>query len=252
MIKLNEHQDRASLSLSFGLEFEDLYQNESSKRIDGIFLDELGQAAPSLRDRLLRARADSTALTPKQHSELIIELAPYLEDFIGRLFGIEAQLSRLQARHSQLAPLYSVKRRFVQRKALTGYTEERAAEIDGYATTSELQTLIQEPLTEFSFAQHVARWLENEAEYAQQLQIAARYAAWATLSPQGKAKHRNGVLFKTPHKLDMQHLVPAEPIAVDGLVRLELNSDHWRLREGFQLTDPGTDLTGALDQAHYC
>ena len=252
VIKPNEHQDRASLSLSFGLEFEDLYQNESSKRIDGIFLDELGQAAPSLRDRLLRARADSTALTPKQHSELIIELAPYLEDFIGRLFGIEAQLSRLQARHSQLAPLYSVKRRFVQRKALTGYTEERAAEIDGYATTSELQTLIQEPLTEFSFAQHVARWLENEAEYAQQLQIAARYAAWATLSPQGKAKHRNGVLFKTPHKLDMQHLVPAEPIAVDGLVRLELNSDHWRLREGFQLTDPGTDLTGALDQAHYC
>ena len=35
-----------------------------------------------------------------------------------------------------------------------------------------------------------------------------------------------------------------KPLAADGLVRLELNSDHWRHREGFQLTDAGTDLTG--------
>ncbi|MFL6463397.1 MAG: FAD-dependent oxidoreductase [Bryobacteraceae bacterium] len=252
MIKLDKNQDQASLSLPFGLEFEDLYQNESLRRIDGIFIDELGQAAPSMRDRLLAARTNPTSLSPKQHSELIIELAPYLEDFLGQLFGIQTELSRLQARHSELAPLYSVKRRFVQRKALTGYTEERAEKIDGYAVASELETLIQEPLTELSFAIHVARWLENEAEYSQQLQTATLYAAWATLSPQGKAKHRSGVLFKTPHKLDMQHLVPAEAVAVDGLVRLELTSDHWRLREGFQLTDPGTDLTGALDQAHYC
>src|SRR6185437_11331572 len=43
-----------------------------------------------------------------------------------------------------------------------------------------------------------------------------------------------------------------QQVAGDGLVRLELGSDHWRHREGFQLTDAGTDLTGALDQAHYC
>jgi len=60
------------------------------------------------------------------------------------------------------------------------------------------------------------------------------------------------VLFKTPHKLDMHHLVPAEAVANDGLVQLQFSSDHWRHREGFQLTDPGTDLTGALDHAHYC
>ena len=40
--------------------------------------------------------------------------------------------------------------------------------------------------------------------------------------------------------------------AQNGLVTLELSSDHWRHREGFELTDPGTDLTGALDQANYC
>src|SRR5581483_7534982 len=121
-----------------------------------------------------------------------------------------------------------------------------------FSTGAELETLLQEPLTESSFANHVARWLETEAEHAQHLQLAAQYAAWATLSPQGKAKHGEGILFKIPHKLNYHHLVPVQPVVSDGLVRLELSSDHWRLREGFQLTDPGTDLTGALDQAHYC
>jgi hypothetical protein len=50
----------------------------------------------------------------------------------------------------------------------------------------------------------------------------------------------------------MYHLVPADEVAHNGLVQLQFGPDHWRTREGFQLTDAGTDLTGALDQAHYC
>ena len=107
-----------------------------------------------------------------------------------------------------------------------------------------------EPLTERSFADHVARWLEAESEHAEPLRLAALYAAWATLTPEGKAKHHSGVLFKTPHKLDMHHLVPRRSRSKrSGLVQLQFSPDHWRHREGFQLTDAGTDLTGALDQA---
>jgi len=241
----------SSLHLPFGLTFEDLYAREGLLKLDAIFLEEIRQAAPQLWERLLAARKEPHSLAPKQHSELIIELAPHLEDFLAQLFGIEAELRQLQARHNELAPLYSVKRRFVQRKALTGYTVERASEIDGAAVAAQLETLMQEPLTEMSFARHVSRWLEAEAEHTQQLQLAAQYAAWATLSPEGKAKHKKGVLFKTPHKLDPYHLIPVHQVG-DGLVRLELSSEHWRQRDGFQLTDPGMDLTGALDQAYYC
>ncbi len=237
------------LALPFGLAFEDLYRREGLIKLDALFLEQL---PASLSQRLRAARENLSTLTAKQQSELIIELAPYLEDFLGHLFGIERQLRELQARHSELAPLFSVKRRFVQRKALTGYTEEKASAIDGFALEAELEALIEEPLTERSFAEHVARWLEAEAEHTKQLGLAAQYAAWATLSPQGKAKHKRGVLFKVPHKLDYYHLVPVQPVVEDGLVRLELSSDHWRHREGFQLTDAGTDLRGALDQAYYC
>ncbi len=250
--KAKQTWDRSDLSLPFGLAFEDLYKRDGLLHLDAAFVAQLRESCQPLHARLLSARDNPASLDAKQTSELIIELAPYLEDFIGQLFGIEPELRELQFRHSELAPLYSVKRRFVQRKALTGYTPERAAEIDGFAVAAELETLIEEPLTERSFANHVARWLQAETDHAEHLKLAILYAAWATLSPQGKAKHARGVLFKTPHKLDYYHLIPVQPVTNDGLVRLELTSDHWRHREGFQLTDPGADLTAALDQAHYC
>jgi NADPH-dependent glutamate synthase beta subunit-like oxidoreductase len=59
-------------------------------------------------------------------------------------------------------------------------------------------------------------------------------------------------LFKTPHKLDFARLVPVETLTDSGAAMLRLPPDHWRERRGFELTDAGMDLVGALDQAHYC
>ncbi|MEA2754187.1 MAG: hypothetical protein QOJ54_476, partial [Aliidongia sp.] len=75
---------------------------------------------------------------------------------------------------------------------------------------------------------------------------------WATLSAEGHRKHRRGVLFKVPHKLDAAHLVPVETETIDGVTMQRLPRAHWRRREGFGLTDHGMDLNGALDQANYC
>ncbi len=96
------------------------------------------------------------------------------------------------------------------------------------------------------------RWLDEEATHAEALDEAARYAAWALHAPAGRARHAKGVLFKVPHRLDMQHLVPVETIVVQGVTMLRLPEHEWRQREGFALTDAGIDLTGALDQANYC
>ena len=54
----------------------------------------------------------------KDESDLLVALAPHVEDFLARLFGIEAEARALAERHNELAPLYSVKRLFVQRRAL--------------------------------------------------------------------------------------------------------------------------------------
>ena len=252
MNKSTDTRSHRALSLSFGFSFGDLYNRDALARLDGVFLAHLGESAPDLHGQLLAARENPAGLALKQQSELIIALAPHLEDFIGRLFGIDKALRELQARHNELAPLYSVKRKFIHKKALTGYTPEKASLIDGFAIAAELEAFLLEPLTERSYADHVARWMEDESAHAEALRLAALYAAWAVLTPEGKATHRKGILFKQPHKLDMMHLVPTVPTETHGLVQLQFRPEQWRKREGFQLTDAGTDLTGALDQAHYC
>src|SRR5205807_10173178 len=79
-----------------------------------------------------------------------------------------------------------------------------------------------------------------------------RYAAWAVSTPAGHHRHGAGVLFKAPRKIDPLHLVPLTTVERHGVPTFELPPEHRRHREGFALTDHGTDLVGALDQANYC
>jgi NADPH-dependent glutamate synthase beta subunit-like oxidoreductase/NAD(P)H-flavin reductase len=221
-------------------------------RLDRVFLAHLRHASAELHQRLVVARGDPSSLTEKARSELMIELARYLEDFLAEQFGIAQEVAELQARHHELAPLYAIKRKFVQRKAISGVASEQAAEIDGDLLARELEKRFDAPLTERVFAERVSQWLEREPEFAAKIGLAARYAAWAALTPDGRAKHKKGILFKTPHKLDFARLVPVETLTESGAAMLRLPPDRWRERRGFKLTDAGMDLADALDQAHYC
>jgi NADPH-dependent glutamate synthase beta subunit-like oxidoreductase/NAD(P)H-flavin reductase len=241
-----------SLSLSFGFSFPDLYRREGLERIDSRFLEHLRASDPGLEAKLLAARQNPDSLQPKQTSELLLSLAPHLEDFLGELFGISPEIHALQGKHHHLAPLYSAKRRFVQRKALTGVTKDQAAAIDPEAARAALEAVLGGSLTEPLFAEKVSKWLDDEANHKPELAVAARYTQWAMLTPEGQEYHHHGVLFKTPHKLDMLHLVPVETIERDKLVQVRLPEKRHRHREGFGLTDPGMDLKAALDHANYC
>jgi NADPH-dependent glutamate synthase beta subunit-like oxidoreductase/NAD(P)H-flavin reductase len=238
--------------VGFGLQFEDLYARAGLLRLDAAFLDQLLKSAPGLHVQLIDARANPRARTDKERSELIIALAPHVEDFLGELFGITNEVQALEARHNEFAPFFAFKRKFIQKRAISGVTAEQAETIDGPGLARELATIFSEPLTERSFFAHVSRWLEHEAEHTELIQTAARYAAWAALAHAGREKHRHDVLFKVAHKLDQIHLVPVETFDEGGVAKLRLPEEDWRRREGFRLTDSGMALEGALDQANYC
>src|SRR5262249_22405858 len=174
------------MHLGFGIRFSDLYEREGLARVDAAFLDFLAQGDAVLRDRLVAARANPPAA--KEESDLLVAAAPHVEDFIAQVFGIEAEAQALAAKHHELAPLYSVKRLFVQRRAKHRVKPEDAR-LDGFEFTTELD-----------FARQVTEWMKDEAAHAAQLEAAARYAAWAATTPEGKAKHHHGVLFKAPRK----------------------------------------------------
>jgi len=235
-----------------GLRFDDLYRREGLVALDRRFLDELTRRDPALAEHLSRARAETAALAPRAESELLLALAPHLDHFIGWLFGIERELAALSGRHLELAPLLTVKRLFVQRKAMHKYKLDAAAKLDGPALAARLEAAMGEPLTELAFARHVTRWQEQEASSAETIELALQYAAWAAHTAEGRALHRDGVLFKAPHKLEPSRLVPVRTDTTRGFPDHGFETHQLRRREGFRLTDPGTDLTGALDEAHYC
>src|SRR3981189_921288 len=165
------------LVLKHGLCFADLYDREGLLRVDHAFVAHLAQTDVGLHDRLMTARRDPDAIERLDESNLLVDLAPSLEDFIGELFGIEAELRALQARHQELAPLYSVKRLFVQRRAVKGVKEEDAAAFDGPSLALELDDLMgvtsdeeeTVPAWERRYAEHVAHWLADEAANAEPL-----------------------------------------------------------------------------------
>src|SRR6195256_6480152 len=175
------------LKLAHGLSFAELYERDGLVRLDTAFLDHLGAAESSLRPQLEAARAASS-LDPKSESALILEIAPHLDDFLAELFGIQSEFRALAAHHHELAPLYAVKRQFVQRRAANKVKPEEAAKLDGPALEAELKKHhLDGRFDELTFAKKVTHWLADETGHAVPLALALNYAAWALHTPAGRA-----------------------------------------------------------------
>ncbi len=247
------------LNLGFNLNFQDLYERSGLEKVDAAFLDWLHEADAQLAQSLASARKNPDSLDQKAYSDLILAVSPEVDDFIAHLFGIKAEAAALAERHHSLAPLYICKRLFVQRRAVKKYRKE-SSDFDGPDLESRLAPLIGGdpvgPEGELSFARAVNGWLEEEANHDEDLDLAARYAGWSALTPDGRDRHLGGILFKVPGQLDPEHLLPVEAQSVGNLgpavEAWSFSEDHMRRREGFGLTDSGCDLVEALDQANYC
>ncbi len=235
-------------TLGFGFSFPDLAARDGLVRLDRTFVDRLAGDDAALHARLLAARAAPDSVAVLDESELVVALAPHLDGFVAALFGIEAETLALAHETHALDPIHACKRLFVQRQAVKKYPDPPAFDAD--ALRAELEARFGEALSERSFADHVAAW-ENAGDL-EALDVALRYAAWATLTEAGRVAHPGNTLFRVPHRLDYNHLVPVETIERDGVTMLRLPEHHWRPREGFALTDAGMNTQQALDQINYC
>lgn len=249
----------ASPSLSHGLGFTDLYDRAGLVRLDAAFVGWLKESHVEAHARLMAARANPDALADKDESNLLIELARPLEDFLASLFDVAAEAAELRGRHNKLAPIFDCKRLFVQRYVTRTIKADAAAALDGDKVTAEvaLPVRLEDGLEAWELAFALAVRERAGADFkivtpTQEIEALTRYAAWALHSPEGKKRHRDGPLFKVPHKLDFEHLVPIETEVVDGVTRMRLPRPMLRHREGFALTDEGFDLVRALDHSNYC
>ena len=239
-----------TLNLKYGLTIADLYCRDGLVKLDQAFLDFLRKTNDSLYQALDCARTHPDELLAKDESALLIEIAPLLEDFLASLFSIEAEVKALAQRHHELAPLYFCKRQFVQRRAKGKVKADELETINGLELEQNLTAEFGEPFSELVFATKVTEWMENEAENEDRLKMALHYAAWALRTLAGQHHTQQGILFKSPAKLDFQNLLSLDTDEPAGYPVHKLG--HLRERNGFTLTDEGTDLVGALDEANYC
>lgn len=241
------------MNLNFGTQFAQLYTREGLLALDSRFLQDLEEAAPLLSAELQAARQNPDGLSAKEESTFLIALGPYVEDFIAKLFNIEAQVGALAMSHHALAPLYVIKRQFVQRNSAKKISAEEAEGFDGPALRAQLAEAFGGQFDELSFAKYVQNWLEDEPANAAQVDLARRYAAWAFHTAAGKAAHHGDILFREAQDVHPENLVPtAKKTEHDGYNSFTIQPSHIRRRNGFALTDEGADLRGALDQANYC
>ena len=234
--------------LAHGLSFTDLASRDGLIRLDRLFLGSLAAADPALHTNLLAARAAPDSLDAKAEADLVVALGRELDPFIATLFGITAQAGALAARTHALDPIHACKRLFVQRQAVKKYADPSG--LDGSELRAALVQAGVEPFTEQRFAEQVKTWEDPKDDT--KLDLALRYAAWATLTQAGREAHKGGTLFRIPARPDPAHLVPVETIERNGVTMLRLPEHDWRPRDGFALTDPGMNDQQALDQMNYC
>lgn len=243
--------DGQPLNLGFGIGFEDLYGRDGLVRIDAAFLDYLAGRDGDVLARLQEQRVDPEGGTAKSRGDLIMAVAPHLEDFLADLFGIHGAVTVSEEAHRELEPLFICRKVFVQKTALKAHPPEAAAAFDGPALRADLEARLGRPFEELAYARAVLAWLEDKDVHADALDVAARYAAWAAETEAGRAVHAGDVVFHMGAPHDPMALVPLTEEGAGPARRLACGTA-LRDRDGFGLTDDGTDLRGALSEAHYC
>ncbi len=239
-------------TLAHGLTFSDLYDETALIKVDRAFLSALEAVDADVHGQLLDARRSPETLDSKREADLLLAVAPHLDGFLADMFGVEAEIRAAREGHEGLAPLYACKRLFVQRRAAKSYPPHVARRFDGPALERALVRHMHAPLDQLTFADKVMAWLEDLEANDEALDVAQRYAAWALHTPAGRQRHARDILFRVPGKLDFAHLASTETVARDGVDVECVSRDRLEHRDGFALTDDGTDLVGALDEAHYC
>src|SRR5262245_31356743 len=125
-------QDAASGNYDFplgiiGFNYSDLYKPEKLKELCELFYAELGQTDPALHASLTEyIKARGTGYEQKAESDLLVHAAPFLTDFIVRMFGIEKDYAVLTGSIKVLDPIWKYKF-FVQRRAIKKFNGDAVA-----------------------------------------------------------------------------------------------------------------------------
>ncbi len=110
--------------------FSDLFDAEKLKDLAQKFYDEVVDKEPALGDALNKyIAAHGNGYEKRVESKILTDAAPFLSDFIARMFRISKERSELERDVLEQDPIWKYKF-FVQRRAVKAYKPEATAELN--------------------------------------------------------------------------------------------------------------------------
>lgn len=212
------------LQLKYDLSFEDLYAIDGLKKLDSCFIEKLLRISPELCNKMLDARSHNANLFKLDESKLILELAPYLEEFLVDLFNISEGVDEYKNQDKKLDKIYKCNRIFIQKHVINLDRDLKEIETDiKYIKASLMMYGIVLPCDSHNVLEaemdmadtFITVWEQSnsqDAEWANYhreiLTHIENYSLWAIKSFEGRKLHAGGGLFKVPTKLDYANLIP--------------------------------------------
>jgi len=125
-----------------GFRSADLHDTRRLADLTRAFDDFLQEADSALFARYRAHRDGSVPLRGPEESALLLETGAQVSRFLGRLFGVERDLKRLREAAGREAPLFRVKRDFVQRRVFRKGPKDRPRASDFSALDAEVRPLL--------------------------------------------------------------------------------------------------------------
>lgn len=265
-----------------GFSFADLYQPRRLRDLHDAFWKFAAACAPDLAAKF--AALHEGAPTRPQTSEVLIEVAGVLGDFLAVLFDIRSDADRLSDETLNLEKIFQFKQDFLRTRVFKHFGKFTIEEPQFQALDAEvrqyLETVPAYGDPEIRFADAVLTLLRCQealtAGMETPLQAAAericgqlpegtlsekiqhalvRLGDWCVqvnATPE-RSRHVEGwVSFIRPETLDYENLVQIERPDSELQEAIVGPAEHRRMRDGFKLTDPRMNRKEYLREIDYC
>lgn len=258
-----------------GFSFSDLYQPLRLRDLHERFWKFTAARQPDLVGRF--AALQQGSLTRPEQSELLIETAGQIGEFLVQLFAIGNEVDDLRTDSARLEAIFRCKQDFLRTRVYKNFGQPPVAEAEFRRLDEEVHRLMaalppgEDP--EVRFAETVLRLLEGErspdskwaaricahrpeatvADKARAaLGVIGEWCVQVNADPSRREQVAGWVSFVRPNKLDFEQLVELEHPRKDLPEALAGPDRHRRLRDGFRLTDPRMNRKEVLREIDYC
>ena len=265
-----------------GFQFSDLYEPRRLRDLHDAFWNYAAIANPEVTERFARLEDPST--TKPQTSEVLIEVARIVGDFVARLFHIQDAVERLSGDTQSLEQIFQFKQEFLRTKVFKRLSEPPVDDATFETLDADINAMVAAvvPATdpEIQFAEAVLALLKHstspdasvdsaqnslasqicrhrtETTLAERVQAAlGQFADWCVQvnATEGRRQRvASWVSFVRPETLDYENLVQIERPNADLPESIVGPKDHRRMRDGFKLTDPRMNRKEYLREIDYC